>query len=98
MLLLRASLSDREWSDRYVVALNAGVNDIYLSRTNLDIAKSVFQVCVWVDDGSVAGNRKHRVRDCWIRFARLNRVFLLRWNPVQYHIIGGEPSVLWDIA
>jgi hypothetical protein len=31
-------LSDRECSGRYAVALNAGVNGIYLSRTNLDAA------------------------------------------------------------
>lgn len=31
-------LSDREWSGRYALALNAGVNCIYLSRTNLDAA------------------------------------------------------------
>lgn len=31
-------LSDREWSGRYAVALNGGVNGIYLSRTNLDVA------------------------------------------------------------
>jgi len=31
-------LSDREWSGRYAVALNASVNGIYLSRTNLDAA------------------------------------------------------------
>lgn len=31
-------LNDREWSDRYAVALNAGVNGIYLSRANLDVA------------------------------------------------------------
>lgn len=31
-------LSDREWSGRYAVTLNAGVNGIYLSRTNLDVA------------------------------------------------------------
>lgn len=31
-------LSDREWSGWYAVALNAGVNGIYLSRTNLDVA------------------------------------------------------------
>jgi hypothetical protein len=31
-------LNDREWSGRYAVALNAGVNGIYLSRTNLDAA------------------------------------------------------------
>lgn len=30
-------LSDRKWSGRYAVALNTGVNDIYLSRTNLDV-------------------------------------------------------------
>jgi len=31
-------LGDREWSGRYAVALNTGVNGIYLSRTNLDVA------------------------------------------------------------
>lgn len=31
-------LSDREWSGRYAIALNTGVNGIYLSRTNLDTA------------------------------------------------------------
>ncbi|HCR1910591.1 TPA: DUF2913 family protein [Enterobacter kobei] len=31
-------LSDREWSGRYALALNAGVNGIYLSRTILDVA------------------------------------------------------------
>lgn len=31
-------LSDREWSDWNAVSLNSGVNSIYLSRTNLDIA------------------------------------------------------------
>ena len=31
-------LNDREWSGRYAVSLNAGVNGIYLSRTNLDAA------------------------------------------------------------
>lgn len=31
-------LGDREWSGRYAVALNTGVNGIYLSRSNLDVA------------------------------------------------------------
>lgn len=31
-------LSDREWSGRYAVALSVGVNGIYLSRSNLDVA------------------------------------------------------------
>lgn len=31
-------LSDREWSGRYAVSLNADVNGIYLSRANLDVA------------------------------------------------------------
>ncbi|MGL3103925.1 DUF2913 family protein [Enterobacter asburiae] len=31
-------LSDREWSGRNAVALSAGVNVIYLSRDNLDVA------------------------------------------------------------
>jgi hypothetical protein len=31
-------LGDREWSGRNAVALNDGMNGIYLSRTNLDVA------------------------------------------------------------
>ena len=31
-------LSDREWSGRNALALSAGVNGIYLSRANLDVA------------------------------------------------------------
>ncbi|MBC6558788.1 hypothetical protein GW721_22900 [Citrobacter braakii] len=31
-------LSDREWSGRYAVALSEGVNGIYLSRANPDVA------------------------------------------------------------
>lgn len=31
-------LSDREWSGRNAVVLSAGVNGIYLSRANLDVA------------------------------------------------------------
>ena len=31
-------LNDRKWSGRYAVALNGGVNGIYLSRSNLDAA------------------------------------------------------------
>ena len=31
-------LSDREWSGRNAVAISAGVNSIYLSRANLDVA------------------------------------------------------------
>ncbi|MGR0455667.1 DUF2913 family protein (plasmid) [Escherichia coli] len=31
-------LSDREWSGRHAVTLKPGVNGIYLSRTNLDVA------------------------------------------------------------
>ena len=31
-------LNDREWSGRYAMALSAGVNGIYLSRANLDVA------------------------------------------------------------
>lgn len=31
-------LSDKEWSGRYAITINAGVNSIYLLRTNLDFA------------------------------------------------------------
>lgn len=31
-------LSDRRWSGRYAAALNAGVNGVYLSRSNFDVA------------------------------------------------------------
>jgi len=31
-------LNDKEWSGRHAVELNSGVNGIYMSRTNLDVA------------------------------------------------------------
>lgn len=46
-------LSDREWSGRNTVALSAGVNGIYLSRANLDVA---------FDDSDRQINRKRLAR------------------------------------
>jgi hypothetical protein len=30
----------------------------------IGVAKSVFQVCIWMIDGSVARTEKYRVRNC----------------------------------
>jgi len=65
----------------------------------IDIAKSVFQVCVWMVDGSVAWNRKisrQKLLDTLRQFEP--GTLKLRWKPVQLLISGGEPSVPWDIA
>lgn len=40
----------------------------------IDIAKSVFQVCVWMVDGSVAWNRKISRQNYWILSVSLNQV------------------------
>ncbi|MGU6020468.1 hypothetical protein ACV8MV_13030 [Klebsiella oxytoca] len=43
----------------------------------IDIAKSVFQVCVWMDDGSIAWNKKisrSRLQDT----VRLRKMMLMR--------------------
>jgi len=40
----------------------------------IDIAKSVFQVSVWMVDDSVAWNRKISRQKYWVLFANLNRV------------------------
>lgn len=64
----------------------------------IDIAKSVFQVCIWMADGSVAWNKKSLVLNCWILSDSLNRELLLLWKPAPVHIFGGKPSHLWAIA
>ncbi|EOV1630559.1 hypothetical protein ACOMCW_003283 [Yersinia enterocolitica] len=40
----------------------------------IDIAKSVFQVCVW--RVPLPGTEKYRVRNCWIRFASLAGILI----------------------
>lgn len=64
----------------------------------IDIAKSVFQVYIWMVDGSVAWNKKSLVLNCWILSVSLNLELLLLWKPAPLHIFGGEPSHLWAIA
>lgn len=64
----------------------------------IDIAKSVFQVCVWMVDGSIAWNKKFLVLNCWILSDSLNLELLLLWRPAPLRISGGEPSHLWAIA
>ena len=64
----------------------------------IDIAKSVFQVCVWMVDGSVAWNKKYLVLNCWILSDSLNQELLLLWRPVLLRISGEGSSHLWAIA
>lgn len=64
----------------------------------IDIDKSVFQVCVWMVDGSVAWNKKYLVLNCWILSDSLNLELLLLWRPVLLRISGEGSSYLWAIA
>ncbi len=64
----------------------------------IDIAKSVFQVCVWMVDGSLRGTKKSLVLNCWILSDSLNPELLLLWKPAPLRIFGGEPSHLWVTA
>lgn len=56
----------------------------------IDIAKSVFQVCVWMADGSVAWNKKSLVLNCWILSDSLNLELLLLWKPAPLRIFGAN--------
>ncbi|ENZ7197730.1 hypothetical protein ACG755_005089 [Klebsiella variicola] len=52
----------------------------------IDIAKSVFQVCVWMNDGSVAWNKKisrSRLQDTDVMLKRLLRETFSQWI-IQY--------------
>lgn len=62
----------------------------------IDIAKSVFHVYVWMDDGSEAWNKKSHAPNCRIPFDNSNPERLLLWRLVQPLVFGGERSVLWD--
>lgn len=62
-------LSDREWSGRNAVTLNAGVNGIYLSRSSLDVAfdddgRQVKPLLALVT-GNVASVEKVLLRSDW---------------------------------
>lgn len=62
-------LSDREWSGRHAVELNAGVNGIYLSRTSLDVAfddsgRQIYPLMASLT-GNVAGVMKLFTRSGW---------------------------------
>jgi len=64
----------------------------------IDIAKSVFQVCVWMVDSSVAWNKKSLASNCWMLSNNSNLELLLQWRPAPLHSSGGEPYPLWAIA
>ncbi|HHS0916069.1 TPA: hypothetical protein ACTDM3_004647 [Salmonella enterica subsp. enterica] len=61
----------------------------------IDIAKSVFQVCVWMVDGSIAWNKKIS-RSKLLDTIRQFEPGTLVAAPLR--ISGGEPSHLWAIA
>lgn len=73
-------LSDREWSGRYAVTLNAGVNAVYLPLSNLDAAfgEDGHQVRVLMASitGNVAGFAKLLDRSGW----RLEHQSDHRWH------------------
>ncbi len=64
----------------------------------IDVAKSVFQVCVWMVDGFVAWNKKSLAPNCWIPSDNSNPELLLQWRPAPLHTSGGEPYPPWAIA
>lgn len=53
----------------------------------IDIAKSVFQVCVWMVDDSVKWNKKVSY---WILSDSLNQELLLLWRLAQLRNSGGR--------
>lgn len=63
----------------------------------IDIAKSVFQVCVLMVDGSVAC-KKTLDPNCWIPSDNSNPELLLQWRPAPLHTSGGEPYPPWAIV
>lgn len=67
-----------------------------IRAVGIDIAKSVFQVCVWMNDGYVAWNKKSHAPDCRIPFDNSSPECLSLWRLVQPVIFGEERSVLWD--
>lgn len=64
----------------------------------IDIAKSIFQVCVWIADGSVAWNKKISRQKFLDTLRQFEPGTLLRWKPVQPLITGGELSAQWAIV
>ncbi|MBC8951091.1 transposase [Xenorhabdus sp. TS4] len=63
----------------------------------IDLAKNIFQVCVWMEDGTVASNRKIPRQ----KLLDTLRVFppktLIARKPVRLLIIGAGHCSLWAI-
>lgn len=64
----------------------------------IDIAKSVFQVCVWMVDGSVVWNKKISRSKLLDTIRQFEPGTLVAMEACALHIFGGEPSHLWAIA
>lgn len=64
----------------------------------IDIAKSVFQVCVWMIDGSVAWNRKISRQKLLNTLRQFEPGTLIAMEACSPLITGAEPSALWDSA
>ncbi|GKV89257.1 hypothetical protein PEC301619_12390 [Pectobacterium carotovorum subsp. carotovorum] len=60
----------------------------------IDIAKSVFQVCVWMNDGSVAWNRKVSRQ----KLLDTLRQLLIAMEARSTSHYGVELSQIWDSA
>ncbi len=63
----------------------------------IELAKNVFQVCVWLTDNSVAGTKKSHDKNYWIHSERFLPIHLLRWRPVKVLITGEERYKPWDM-
>lgn len=64
----------------------------------IDIAKSVFQVCVWMVDGSVAWNKKISRPKFLDTLRQFEPGTLIAMEACSPPITGAGPSVLWGSA
>lgn len=99
-------LGDREWSGRYAVALNTGVDGIYLSRTNLDVAfddngRQTNPLIVRIT-GNVAGLTKLFIRCGWLAEPdgdlSLPYQFTLMATDRVYQEISGESAPVRSVS
>ncbi|MFQ6249447.1 hypothetical protein ACLMPM_24050 [Yersinia enterocolitica] len=64
----------------------------------IDIAKSVFQVCVWMVDGSVAWNRKISRQKLLDTLSQFEPDTLIAMEACSTSHFWGRTLSLWDIA
>lgn len=64
----------------------------------IDLAKSVFQVCVWMSDGSISFNRKVSRIKLLEPFVSFLPVRLLQWRLVLLRITGDALFSQWAFS